>query len=129
MGNESSAATRKLARGIEMQFDIQGNINITTELRGHIERRLCFALERFARRIRKIRVNVADLNGPRGGIDKRCRVAIVLEPSRTIVMEDRDSDIYVAIDRAADRIARCVRRQFKRLNLTGRQAKIPEVLC
>jgi putative sigma-54 modulation protein len=66
-----------------MQFEIHGkDIPITERLRGHIERRLCFALERFARRISRVRVSVGDLNGPRGGIDKRCRVAIVVIPQR-----------------------------------------------
>ena len=90
-----------------MHFEIHAkDIPISEQLRGHIERRLCFALERFARRIRKVRVSVGDLNGPRGGVDKRCRVTIVLIPSTTIALEDWDSNIYVAIDRVADKAGR-----------------------
>ncbi len=112
-----------------MQFEICGkDIPITEHLRGHIERRLCFALERFARRIRRVRVSLGDLNGPRGGIDKRCRVAIVLMSSLTIVMEDWDSNIYVAIDRVADKAGRCIGRRLKRLRGGGQYVRISELL-
>jgi ribosomal subunit interface protein len=112
-----------------MQFEIRGkDIPITEQLRGHIQRRLSFALERFAGRIRKVRINVADLNGPRGGVDKRCRVAIVLIPSRTIVIEERDSNIYVAIDRIGDRAGTCIGRRLKRGKGRGQDARISELL-
>jgi putative sigma-54 modulation protein len=113
-----------------MQFEIHAkDIPISQQLRVHIERRLCFALERFAMRIGTVRVSVGDLNGPRGGVDKRCRVAIVLMPSTTIVMEDRDSNIYVAIDRVADKAGRYIGRRLKRLKGGGQYMKISELLC
>jgi putative sigma-54 modulation protein len=103
-----------------MQFQIHAkDMLITEQLRGHIERRLCFALERFAMRIRKVRVSVGDLNGPRGGVDKGCRVVIVLIPSTTIVMEDRDSNICAAIDRVADRAGMCMAASSSDLKVLG----------
>jgi ribosomal subunit interface protein len=112
-----------------MQFEIHTqNIRISRPLRVHIERRLSFALERFAMQIARVYVRVGDLNGPKGGVDKRCRVAIVLMPSTTIVMEDRDSNVYVAIDRVADKAGRCIGRRLKRRNSGGRQVKISELL-
>ena len=69
-----------------MQFEIRGkDMSISQALRDHIERRLRFALDRFARRIRRVHVTLGDLNGPRGGIDKRCKLAISLDRSSTIV--------------------------------------------
>jgi putative sigma-54 modulation protein len=104
-------------------------MRITEQLRSHIERRFCFALEGFAGRIRKVCVSVGDLNGPRGGIDKRCRVTIVLVSSTTIVMADSDSNIYVAIDRAADRAGNCIGRRLKRLKAGSQRVRISELLC
>ena len=70
-----------------------------------------FALGRFHGRVRSIAVRVADVNGPRGGVDKRCHVTVRLAaPKRTLVIEDADSDAAVAIDRLADRTARTVAR-------------------
>ncbi len=98
-----------------MQFEIRGrDIYVSQALRGHIERRLRFALDCFARRIRKVRVKLGDLNGPRGGVDKCCQLAISLAPSSTIVMEYRASNIYAAIDRLADKASRCIGRRLKR---------------
>jgi len=113
-----------------MQFDIHGkDIPITEQLRGHIERRLCFAMERFATRIGRVQVTVCDLNGPRDGVDKRCRVAFVLMPSATVVIEDRDSNVYVAIDRVADKAGRCIGRRLKRLRGVSEYMRISELLC
>jgi putative sigma-54 modulation protein len=113
----------------EMQFEIRGrDVDITETLRGHIERRLGFALGRFTRRIKRILVRVGDLNGPRGGIDKGCRVAILLAPSTTVVMEDRDSDVYVAIDRVADKAGRYIGRRLKRPRRGSPAMRIAELL-
>jgi putative sigma-54 modulation protein len=114
-----------------MQFEIHAkDIPVNEQLRRHTERRLCFALERFARRIRKVRVSFGDLNGPRGGVDKRCQVAIVLMPSTTVVVEGRDSNVYVAIDRVAGKAGRCIGRRLKRLKgRRGQYVRISELLC
>lgn len=77
-------------------------------------RRLEFSLGRFASRVRSLHVRLTDLNGPRGGMDKKCLIAIRLDrPRRLIVVEDVDSDEKVAIGRAADRVARAVARAVR----------------
>jgi len=79
-------------------------------------RRLEFALGRFGARVRSLTVRLADLNGPRGGLDKHCLVAIRLtSPRRLIVVEDTDAEAEVAIGRAADRAARTVARAVQTL--------------
>ena len=73
--------------------------------------RLEFALGRFAGRVRSVSVSLTDLNGPRGGIDKKCLIAVRLErPPRVIVIEDVDADGAVVVCRAAERTARAVAR-------------------
>jgi len=76
-----------------------------------IRTRLEFALGRFAGRVRSLRVRCADVNGARGGVDKRCLISIRLtRPHRVIVIDDVDADHAIAIDRAAHRAARAVAR-------------------
>lgn len=76
-----------------------------------VRTRLEFALGRFTGRVRSLRVTLKDLNGPRGGLDKHCRIAIRLDrPARLIVIEDVDSEPEAAISRAAERAARTVTR-------------------
>ena len=53
-----------------------------------MERRLDFALGRFGGRISQVTVGLEDLNGPRGGADKRCRLAVRLVPSGKVTIEE-----------------------------------------
>lgn len=76
-----------------------------------IEHRVRTALRRFASHVRSVRVSVADINGPRGGVDKECTIAVRLSVSpRLLLIEDVDSNMAVAVDRAADRLGNAVGR-------------------
>ena len=51
-----------------MQIEIQSyDFSLTNALRDYTERRLRFTLARGANRIRRITVQLFDINGPRGG--------------------------------------------------------------
>jgi ribosome-associated translation inhibitor RaiA len=78
----------------------------------HAQRRLAFALDRFAGRVEQVRVRFADLNGPRGGLDKRCAVECDLGRLGSVVIEETDQDLYTAIDRASKRVKVAVRRKL-----------------
>jgi hypothetical protein len=71
-----------------------------------IERRVGFALSRLATQIRQVDVHLCDVNGPRGGIDKRCRVLVHFERGPAVVVEDFDSDIDDLVDRTLGRAGR-----------------------
>lgn len=78
------------------------------------EQRLLFALGRFATRVRSLTVRLSDVNGPRGGRDTRCAIAVRLAgPKRLIIVEDVDVEPLAAIARAADRAARAVARAVR----------------
>ncbi|HET7754061.1 MAG TPA: ribosome-associated translation inhibitor RaiA [Anaeromyxobacteraceae bacterium] len=89
-------------------------IPITGGLRSHVERRASFALDRFAERVMSVTVRFADVNGPRGGVDKVCRVEVVLRGAGAVRASDTHADLYVAIDGAFHRVARGVTRALQR---------------
>jgi ribosomal subunit interface protein len=98
-----------------MQIEIQAlNFSLTNALRGHIERRLGFALSTRDDHIQRIMVRLSDINGPRGGEDKCCHIHVVLPQLPDVVIEDIEEDLYAAIDRAADRVGRTVGRRLAR---------------
>jgi putative sigma-54 modulation protein len=66
-----------------------------------------------------------DINGPRGGVDKLCQVRLTLPRLRDIVIEDTQADLYVAIDRAADRASRTLNRRLARKFFRMRKIFIP----
>ena len=81
---------------------------ITRSLEEQLERRLRFALARFGGRIRRISATLEDINEPRGGKDKHCRIVVSLVPSGSITAEATDVKMTPAVSRAAERAARCV---------------------
>ncbi len=97
-----------------MRTDIRGyHLTISDALRTHIERRLHFALSRFGARILHVTVQLEDVNGPRGGVDKQCRIVVALAGAGHLRVEVLDSEYMSAVDRAADRIQRVVAREFE----------------
>ena len=69
------------------------NLELTSAQREIVERRLAFALGRFGDRVARMTVSVEDLNGPRGGLDQRCRIEVSLVPSGTVMTEATDAEI------------------------------------
>jgi ribosomal subunit interface protein len=92
-----------------MRLEVRGKkLSVTQAMRAYAERRLRFSLGRFETHLSYIRVRLEDVNGPRGGVDKRCAIALGGPRFPTTVVEADDSDVYVAIDRAARAAFRAV---------------------
>ena len=85
------------------------------DLADHIERRLRFALARFGNRVEKVIVFLQDRNGPKGGIDKVCRILAKVQGCGMLMAAVVDSDWNTAVDRATTRIGHTVSRQVSRL--------------
>jgi putative sigma-54 modulation protein len=90
------------------------NLPISEALREHIERKLDFAIRRFAGRVTRVVVRLVDVNGPRGGPDKRCRIIAHLSPTGSISVEATDGDAYAAASQAAARLDEQVARALER---------------
>jgi putative sigma-54 modulation protein len=104
-----------------MHIDIQArNFPLTDALRSHTERRLGFALSARYNHIQRVVVRLSDINGPRGGSDKCCRIQVSLPKLPDVVVEDTEANLYTAIDRAADRAGRTVGRRLVRKRIRGR---------
>jgi len=115
IGEPLQCQTRKieLREKITMQTDIQARgFPLSDALKNHVHSRLGFTSLFASRRVRRVHVRLSDLNGPRGGIDKRCLVKVRLEGLPFVVVEDVQSDMYSAIDRAIGRAARTVKRRL-----------------
>lgn len=98
-----------------MQFDIQTRgFSMTDSLLNHTQRRLLFSLTFFKNKINRVIVRLSDVNGPRGGSDKRCHLQFKLEGLPDVVIEDTEVDLYAAIDRSIDRARRAVARKVDR---------------
>jgi hypothetical protein len=104
-------------------------ITLDADTRAHIDRRLGFALQRIGDRVNRVNVYLADENGPRGGVDKLCRVVTYLRTGGAVLIEDEDGDLTTLIDRTADRLGFTVRRVLAlsrtRRSLTQAEGPVP----
>lgn len=88
-------------------------------LTDYSKRRLAFALGRYAGMVQRVRLRFGDVNGPRGGLDKCCRIHAELVGGQRLLVEAVDSDFQVAVDHAVNRLARAVGRERKKIQAFG----------
>lgn len=99
-----------------MKIQIQkSSVALSRALRTHVDHRLAFALGRFGEEIGRVVVRFSDDEGD-GDIDrdrdKRCQIDVALRP-RSVHVEDADTDLLRAIDRASGRASRLVARALE----------------
>lgn len=87
-----------------------------TELRDLTERRVRFVLRRLGWLVPRAEVQMSDVNGPRGGIDKRCQVELRTDGAGSVVVASVAGDWRTALDLALARAARFLTRLWRRGN-------------
>jgi hypothetical protein len=88
--------------------------------------RVRFALRRLNTWVSRAKVQFSDVNGPRGGVDKRCQVEFSTEAAGTVVIASLARDWRTALDRALGRATRVLKRSLQRNHkpTRGRTAKL-----
>ncbi|THF59208.1 HPF/RaiA family ribosome-associated protein [Pseudothauera rhizosphaerae] len=90
-----------------MRIDLRcDGVEVSPGLKEYVARRMRFAIGRFRSHIQWARVKVADVNGPRGGTDKRCVVQLRLRNLPDVIFAITELEVRTAVDRAAERVAR-----------------------
>ncbi len=90
------------------------NLRLHGTAREEMERQVRFALSRFAGRISLVTVGLSDLNGPRRGADKLCRLVVRLIRAGKVTIEEINANVAAAVGLAADRAGRTVGRELHR---------------
>ncbi len=84
------------------------------ELRDLAVRRLRFVMRRLSWLVPRAKVRLSDINGPRGGIDKRCQVELKTDTMGTVVITSMAGDWRTALDNALSRASRVLTRTWRR---------------
>jgi len=84
------------------------------DLRALTERRVRFVLRRLGWMVSRAEVQMSDVNGPRGGIDKRCQVELRIDGAGSVVVASVANTWRTALDNALARAARFLMRQWRR---------------
>jgi ribosome-associated translation inhibitor RaiA len=96
---------------IEITMD-DVNPDIATQLHDYAERRLTFALRRFQRQLRHVRVRLIDVNGPRRGVDSRCSVTADLQNGHRLYVEATTTWPFRSVTKAAGQMSEAIRRHL-----------------
>lgn len=84
-----------------------------TDLRDLTERRVRFVLRRLDWLVPRAEVQMSDVNGPRGGIDKCCQVKLRTGGAGSVVVASVASNWRTALDNALARAARFLLRLWR----------------
>ncbi len=84
------------------------------QLRELAVRRVRFAMRRMTWLVPRASVQLSDINGPRGGVDKRCQVQFKTDRNGTVVITSIARDWRTALDRALTRATRVLLRLRRR---------------
>ena len=103
-------------------IDIQArNFTLTDAIENHTQKKLETMLHHYGDRILKVIVHLSDDNGPKGGIDKHCHIHVEMKKLPTVIIEDSEENLYAAIDLAAHRAERAVRKTLEKAQTKARK--------
>lgn len=80
------------------------------------ESKVVSLFSKFGRNVKSIEFTVDDVNGPRGGIDKECRVVVKLRQMPDVAARAKDVSMSKSLSAAVNRAARSVGRMLDRRN-------------
>lgn len=95
--------------------------------RDYIRRKLGRKLGKFTMSIERASVRIEDINGPRGGVDKRCRIKVVLSGLPSVMAEESRDTVPAAVDAALVTVERAVRGPVRRRGMQPRRRNTSEL--
>lgn len=97
-----------------MQIHFESRDPEAAQLRSVAVQRLNFVMRRVRWLVPQASVKLSDVNGPRGGIDKRCQVALRTEGAGTVVITALARNWHGALEAALARASRTLLRNWQR---------------
>ena len=97
-----------------MQVTLESADPQATELRPLAERRVRHALRSLAWLAPRAHIHMSDINGPLGGIDKRCQVELVTKNMKSVVITSIARDWFTALQSALARATRALLQNWQR---------------
>jgi putative sigma-54 modulation protein len=89
-------------------------MELSTENLSHIQKKILSMFSKFCERVQVIKVTIDDVNGPKGGKDKQCRVVIYSKGIPDIVITDNQTSVMSAVNIALSRARLSFLKKVKR---------------
>jgi hypothetical protein len=101
-------------RSLDVQIFFESRDPEGAQMRDVAVRRLRFVMRRISWLVPRATVHLSDVNGPRGGIDKRCQLELKTHTAGVVVVTSTAHDWRGALDGALARASRALTHSFKR---------------
>ena len=103
-----------------MKVTCHTNKHVPTSVTEVVEYHANTRLSRFAPMITKVHATVTDENGPRGGVDIRCQLAVTLKRGVKIQIRETAETVGEALSNAFSRASRTIGRRLDRVRTARR---------
>jgi ribosomal subunit interface protein len=91
------------------------HLDLTAGLRAYVEEHLVSHIERYADdEASEIDISLVDTNGPKGGVDKECRVTVRMPGLSSVHVTEAADSLFAAIDAVRDRLENAIKRTLDR---------------
>ncbi len=97
----------------------------SSALHRHAVGRVEQELRRVAHEITHVVVRITDMNGPKGGLDKRCSIVARGPRVRALSIGQLSANAFSAVHLAAERLARALRRDLRKTTTIQQRALAP----
>jgi ribosome-associated translation inhibitor RaiA len=113
-----------------MEISIQFEKNLKAEVEQvevetKVKEKIRRTFSRFAEAIVKTQVTLKDLNGPKGGVDKECRITLILTSGKKILASAAHSLLEAAVSEASEKSQRSLVRHTERTNQYKKHTELP----
>ncbi|HYH97384.1 ribosome hibernation-promoting factor, HPF/YfiA family [Hyalangium sp.] len=98
------------------------HLSLTDGLKAYVQEHLVDHIERLCddQEASEIDVSLVDINGPKGGVDKECRVTVRMPGLAAIHVTETSETLHQAVDAARDRLENALKRSLeKRRDVTN----------
>ncbi|MFT5924229.1 MAG: ribosomal subunit interface protein [Paraglaciecola sp.] len=102
------------------------HFSLSEALNKYVKNKVQIMLGRYEAKIIRVDVTLFDINGPKGGEDKCCRIVARINGASSIIIQETAEDLYDAINTCSRRGRRAVKRQLN-IHVRARR-KIKEIL-
>jgi putative sigma-54 modulation protein len=92
------------------------HLSLTDGLKAYVQEHLVDHIEKLCddQEASEIDISLVDINGPKGGIDKECRVTVRLPGLSAIHVTETAETLHGAVDLSRDRLEKAVKRTLER---------------
>jgi ribosomal subunit interface protein len=91
------------------------HLDLTDALKAYVDEHLVSHIERFADdEAAEIDISLVDTNGPKGGVDKECRVTVRLPGLSSVHVTETSDSLFPAIDASRDRLEKTLKRTLEK---------------